>query len=263
MLKYRVLTILLLLPLVFGLIFYAPLSWQRGVLALLMLGAWYEWVGLTPNASVFEKIISSFVLLLLAVLTHLKMNEALFIKCLWGGALFYWTVFVPLWLKYQQRRAALINLLIGAWLLAAFFAAMSYLLHHDNVFFVAGMALVWVSDTMAYIGGRSLGRHKLAPSVSPGKTWEGFVVGTLSAALYGVWVAYYLKLNVPPLFVALIAFVLAAYGVVGDLFESLLKRHASKKDSGSLLPGHGGILDRIDALFPVMPWLALLYMFYK
>jgi phosphatidate cytidylyltransferase len=127
------------------------------------------------------------------------------------------------------------------------------------------MAIVWIADTAAYFTGRAIGRRKLAPLVSPGKSWEG---------VYGAWVAVaiYAALLVPfadeagfrfPVtaiaIAAWIAFVvaLAAVSVVGDLFESLLKRHAGVKDSGNVLPGHGGVLDRTDALLAAMPIAAV------
>ena len=131
---------------------------------------------------------------------------------------------------------------------------------------LAAMAIVWIADTAAYFAGRAFGRHKLAPQVSPGKTWEG-VYGALAA------VAVYALALVPladaaghsgvvtPAAVAgwvACALVLVALSVEGDLFESLLKRHAGAKDSGRLLPGHGGVLDRIDALLAAMPAAALL-----
>jgi phosphatidate cytidylyltransferase len=259
MLKYRILTIIVLLPLVWGLIFYMSLPWQRVALGGLMLLAWWEWVGLTPAASLLEKGLSLLSLLGLAVATHHPDVQS----WLWGTGCLFWTLYVPLWFKRQWKLSPLLSLLIGSVLIASLFSAMSYLLHRSPYFLVAGMSLVWVSDSMAYIGGRLLGRHKLAPSISPGKTWEGFVVGTLSAAIYVAVSSVWIRQNHFPAYVlGGLAFILAIYGVGGDLFESLLKRQAGKKDSGSVLPGHGGILDRIDALFPVLPYLALLYPFF-
>jgi phosphatidate cytidylyltransferase len=146
-------------------------------------------------------------------------------------------------------------------LIAALFSAMAYLVHGFGSLFLAGMGLVWVSDSMAYVAGRMLGKHKLAPMISPGKTWEGACGGVVSALLYtAVSVPYVLPI---PLYsqtywlTLLGAGLLAVLGIEGDLFESLLKRQAGKKDSGSLLPGHGGVLDRMDALFPVLPFVAL------
>jgi len=121
-----------------------------------------------------------------------------------------------------------------------------------NPWFLLGLlATIWIADTSAYFAGKNFGKHKLAPNISPGKTWEGvlgaFIGVTLfTAILYGS--AQVTNLAIFPLL-----WVVTALGVVGDLFESLIKRQFNKKDSGNLLPGHGGILDRIDGLLPSLP----------
>lgn len=130
---------------------------------------------------------------------------------------------------------------------------------------VSMMALIWCADIAAYFVGRAVGRRKLAPSVSPGKTWEGAAGGMLAAAIwttatatvpgsFGAILAQ--QWSLPAVF--LLACLLAAISIVGDLFESLLKRRAGVKDSSRLLPGHGGVYDRIDALLPVAPVAILL-----
>jgi phosphatidate cytidylyltransferase len=133
------------------------------------------------------------------------------------------------------------------------------------VFVLSLLALVWAADIAAYFAGRAFGRHKLAPAISPGKTWEGAAGGVAAAvvlglALYRVEGSFYFALadgSVGKL-VGLTA-LLAAVSIGGDLFESLLKRYRQVKDSSALLPGHGGVLDRIDALLPTLPlaWILL------
>jgi len=122
---------------------------------------------------------------------------------------------------------------------------------------LAVMMVVWIADTAAYFSGRRFGRRKLAPAISPGKSWEGVYGALICVFAYAV-----LLLSFSPLaaqatlsrpLVAAFALVLAMLSVVGDLFESWLKRQAGVKDSGTTLPGHGGVLDRIDALLPAMP----------
>ena len=122
------------------------------------------------------------------------------------------------------------------------------------------MAAIWVADSAAYFAGKQFGQRKLAPSISPGKTWEGVFgaligVTLLAAILYGNdWLS-----NVP---VFPLLWIVAVLGVIGDLFESLIKRQFNKKDSGNTLPGHGGILDRIDGLLPSLPIAVLvIYLF--
>jgi len=127
------------------------------------------------------------------------------------------------------------------------------------------MALVWIADSAAYFTGRAFGRRKLAPQISPGKSWEGVYGGLVAVGVYAAWLLVVARdhglagASTPGAAVAWIAtaLVLTLLSVGGDLFESLLKRHAGVKDSGRTLPGHGGVLDRIDALLAAMPAAAL------
>lgn len=119
-------------------------------------------------------------------------------------------------------------------------------------------AVVWMTDSAAYFGGKWKGKHKLAPSVSPGKTWEGLGFGVVGAVLAGLLVALARPDLLAPWQGAAYALLLSPLSQVGDLFESWLKRKAGVKDSGKLIPGHGGILDRVDGLIFAAPILALL-----
>lgn len=127
------------------------------------------------------------------------------------------------------------------------------------------IAIAWVADTFAYLGGRAFGRNKLAPRISPGKTWEGAWCGLVAVLIY-VWICAafgYSGLDGPAglsgwVLLTGAAVLLTVISIVGDLFESALKRHAGVKDSGRLLPGHGGILDRIDSALALLPTAALM-----
>ena len=127
------------------------------------------------------------------------------------------------------------------------------------------LGLTWISDTCAYLAGRAWGRRKLAPSISPGKTWEGVAGGAIGCVIYAIiWAVLEPDLRVRVqggIWLLLLAgtLLLCALGIVGDLFESALKRQAGAKDSGRLLPGHGGVLDRIDSATAALP-VALLLM---
>ena len=161
-------------------------------------------------------------------------------------------------------RGALFNLLYLVALLGCF-VSIAGLWQRSVVFLLSAMAMVWVADIGAYFAGRSFGKRKLAPSISPGKTWEGVAGGLLAVLLLSA-----IATQLPETFQAQL---LTRYGwlkwalwiglfvaasVVGDLFESMLKRRVEVKDSSGLLPGHGGVLDRIDALVPTMPLAYLL-----
>ncbi len=150
-------------------------------------------------------------------------------------------------------------------IVAVWFSLIALFLGFGWWFVLSLMAMVWFADIGAYFAGRAFGRRKLAPRVSPGKTWEGACGGIFFATLWVVlstqWNGSFgsvLAERYPLAVVALIAIALAALSIVGDLFESLLKRRVGVKDSSQLLPGHGGVLDRIDALLPVVPVAYLL-----
>lgn len=156
--------------------------------------------------------------------------------------------------------------------LVSCFVAILLLFARGPVYLLSVMAVVWAADIFAYFSGKAFGKHKLAPAISPGKSWEG-AVGGMAAVLLLAAATVLLAPSVPLLqdtfavrladrmgwgvMLAVLVLVVAA-SVVGDLFESMLKRRAGMKDSSNLLPGHGGVLDRIDALVPVLPIAALI-----
>jgi phosphatidate cytidylyltransferase len=160
--------------------------------------------------------------------------------------------------------------LVYAIAIVACFAAIVTLFRHSPLYLLSVMALVWIADIGAYCAGKAFGKHKLAPSISPGKSWEGAIGGGVAVLLLaalsilagGAALADTFAVHVQARFgwAALFAIlvVITAASVVGDLFESQLKRRAGVKDSSKLLPGHGGVLDRIDALIPVLPLAALI-----
>ena len=183
-----------------------------------------------------------------------------------GGAAIFWLALAPAWVvRRWSTRHRPTQALVGYIVLLATWVALVELQARSPWLVLAAMAIVWIADTAAYFTGRAFGRRKLAPMVSPGKSWEG---------VYGAWVAVVLyawllvplaaaagyRLTVDGLTVVIwlgLIFAIASASVVGDLFESLLKRQAGVKDRGTLLPGHGGILDRIDALLAAMPLAAV------
>lgn len=189
---------------------------------------------------------------------------------LWLAAALLWLLGAPLLLKRGvagwPRLASGFRLLLGAVILSAAWLGMMQLRLIGINTLLSTMCLVWLADTGAYAAGRALGKHKLAPNISPGKSWEGAAGGLIAVALMaGFWLwldgAYAAQIDAPSLYTQLHSkwgwagltaalLLLTAMSVVGDLFESLMKRACGVKDSSQLLPGHGGVLDRIDALLP-------------
>lgn len=175
-------------------------------------------------------------------------------------ATLFWTAVVPAWLWLGVRsgqRAAL----LAAGFVVIVPTALAVVSLQPPVL-LAVLALVWIADIAAYFAGRAFGRHKLAPAISPGKTWEGALAGMAGVLAWAIICATMTGgIHWAPYLAA--AALLGALSIAGDLFESAAKRQAGVKDSGSLLPGHGGILDRIDSMTAALPVAALLLPFVR
>jgi phosphatidate cytidylyltransferase len=266
MLKTRVITALLLVA-GLALILFAlpPLAAAIAFAAIAALAAW-EWGGLMGQAKP-ARYMYAFVLLLFC--WQLSVAAPELVPGLLGISAAFWIFVVPLWFRYKWTLAGndFFGYLLGALVILPTWAAMVALHAVDTWLMLAAMALVWVADIAAYFTGRAFGRHKLAPTISPGKTWEGVAGAVVGVLVYGGIVFSFtplagrLPLSVPVIVAMLV--LLTAVSVMGDLFESLLKRQAGIKDSSNLLPGHGGVLDRIDALTSTLPLAALILHFVR
>ncbi|MDK2124620.1 phosphatidate cytidylyltransferase [Parachitinimonas caeni] len=263
MLKTRIITALVLLPLVLLALFALPAQgWGAFTVLVIGLAAW-EWTKLAklqgPEAGVFilASVVQSAALAFLpgATAAHLLLDPL---------ALLFWCAIAPLWLVRKWTLAPRwLAALIGWLILMAATASLLrwHALPNGAMVMLALFAIAWVADTAAYFSGRKFGRHKLAPSISPGKTWEGVFGGLIAVTVYllvlrGIGFAPF---SVLPLYVLLpVGWVLTAVSVVGDLLESLFKRQVGLKDSSGLLPGHGGILDRVDSLLALLPVVSAL-----
>lgn len=272
MLLTRVLTALVLVPLVILALFgLPPRGWALVSLGLVGAAAW-EWAGLagwsrSARAAYAAATASAGVALLVAPPAAFATGwpAAVAVPLLVAATLF-WTAILPLWLRNRWRLPRGAGAALLGWLLLlAAWVALVQLQARSPWVVLAAMGIVWVADTAAYFAGRAFGRRKLAPTISPGKSWEGVYGALVAVAAYAAWLLaqardYGVLPAVRPGLAAawiVVAVLLALLSVGGDLFESLLKRHAGVKDSGRTLPGHGGILDRIDALLAAMPPAAL------
>jgi phosphatidate cytidylyltransferase len=189
----------------------------------------------------------------LAVLIHFLPDQAHAMLLLWAMAAVFWVLVAPLWLARRwEARGVFVRALTGTLVLLPAWAAVVALRERSPWLLLGVMTVVWIADTAAYFAGRRFGRHKLAPRISPGKSWEGVGGAGLALALYASAIsAAIVGLRVPG--ALLLAAALLYFSILGDLFESWLKRVAGVKDSGTILPGHGGVLDRIDALLAALP----------
>jgi phosphatidate cytidylyltransferase len=227
--------------------------WLAALVALIAAAGGHEWARLcrisSPSALLYALAIA------VAFGALFRYGEPA-VRFALAAAAVFWVLIVPLWLargvKPEQRlalRVAGFVVLVPAALALAGLPPATVL---------AVLVLVWVADTAAYFVGRAWGRRRLAPGISPSKTWEGAWGGIAGAVAYAIIGGTFLTgVGAWPVY-ALVAVVLAAISIVGDLFESAAKRQAGVKDSGALLPGHGGILDRVDSATAVLPMAALL-----
>jgi phosphatidate cytidylyltransferase len=263
--KQRIITALLITPLAIALILYAPVLVSAAIIGALCLTALWEWTRLSGMRS----------RPLRAVLVGLGALAMVVLWCseslpLWwtliGAGCLWWPV-AFLWLRKFSFAASptnentAIKVVAGALtVLPAWAGLMRILLTQGapHTWALYSLFLVWVADSFAYLTGSRWGRNKLAPQVSPGKTFEGLYGGLIGCAVIaaiGGWLLDVRGLTL--LLLVLFSLVAAAFSVIGDLFESLLKRHAGVKDSGTLFPGHGGVCDRLDGVFAALPIFAL------
>ncbi len=256
MLAQRIATALVLLALCLFALWWAPPWVWLALVALLGFVAAQEWSRLI-RASTVQSVSLCAAVTLTAAAPGLGAPLP-WLAALWALAALMWGLVVPALLARGTplRKGGVVL----AWLVLGPMAAALVWLGRMPDLLLALMAVVWIADTGAYFVGRRFGRHKLAPTVSPGKSWEGVAGGVLAVGLYVLalqWTAIGAGGPLAGAAGAVLALALTALSVQGDLFESMLKRQAGAKDSGTLLPGHGGVLDRVDGLTATLPVAAL------
>lgn len=271
MLKTRVVTALVLLAIFLPVTLFAPVGAFGALIALVVVVAAWEWARLLKTRGAVPVIYALAAAAALAASTRVGVGFDLD-QSLYRAAAVFWLCAGPFVLLRKPVLAQ------GAWRVLLFLAGIVVFVacwhalvaaRQVGVPFVLSLLLVvWLADIGAYFAGKAFGRRKLAPAISPGKTWEGAVGGWFTVVVVAL-VALLTHAFEPTVFTALVEHLgfmralliltlLVAFSVIGDLFESMLKRQAGVKDSSGLLPGHGGVLDRIDALLPVLPLAMLL-----
>lgn len=277
MLRQRIITAVMLLALLLPALFYPSITPFAALTLLLIVAAGWEWARLNGAGSRLSFGLGLGLGLLMVVIWLFGgLTQS------WRGL---WLVVGTLWVLLSVTMLARgvsgwgawpsgLRLWLGLGLIGCAWLAMVQARLVGLEFLLSVLLLVWVADIAAYAGGKTFGRRKLAPSISPGKSWEGAIsgfVGVFVLAAAWIWsdaqgvgnaTSLYARLWTfgPSLAVVLLAF-MVSMSVVGDLVESLVKRSAGVKDSSGLLPGHGGVLDRVDALLPVLPLAMMLTTF--
>jgi len=263
MLRARIATVAVLLPLFIGGMFFLDQIWWALLLLPLLLASGREWAALVGFGRIGNLAFCGMLALsaLVLLLGHeFRWGSDPLEAAIFGIAVAFWFLLAPVWLwrgwcPRDPRILALTGwiLIVPTWLALVRLQQWPWVL-------LAVLGVVWVADIAAYFSGHVWGRRKLAPSISPGKTWEGVAGAALGVAVYHalVWKLGFSGISsqaAGP--AALLVACLLPLSIIGDLFESWIKRQAGVKDSGKLLPGHGGVLDRIDALTATLPLAAL------
>ncbi len=258
MLKQRLITAAILIPLVVWGVLSLSIPAFAVIFAIVILAGSWEWTHLAGIHSLLMRAgYLTLVILAMLLLWRLPVWETSAVLPVLLAALLWWGLALVMVARFSAAThyGAANRFLAGICILLPSWMALTALQHPDvagpkHVLFL--LTLIWVADSGAYFVGRRFGKHKLAPNVSPGKTIEGFagaLLGTLVCSVVGV---YWLEPERVALFVLLCVIVMCA-SVLGDLVESMYKRHAGLKDSSQILPGHGGVLDRIDSLTAAAP----------
>ena len=273
MLKTRIVTAVFLFLAFSPALFYLPVTgWLAFSTLLASLAAW-EWgalMGVGNRQRIFMGAGTAAVCLFMATLqpAALGIGDG-FASAAWNfGRWFYvpavafWLLVVPVWLRKRwPLPKSVTGFALGLLLLLPTWLALVQLRCAGACVLLAVMAAVWLADIGAYFFGCRFGKHKLAPAISPGKSWEGAIGGGFAVIVYGVALSSrlptFLSNNIVLLLTVLVFF--TAISIVGDLFESMLKRRVGLKDSSAILPGHGGVLDRIDSLTSTLPLAALVW----
>jgi phosphatidate cytidylyltransferase len=254
----RVGTAAVLLAILVLALFLLPRGGVAALMALIIGIAGVEWARLCRLDGLAARLYAAGIVLALLVLFAFELWQPMFLV-----AAAFWIIAVPVWLWLGVKAQHWPTLAVAGFLVLVPPALAMTALRPLEALLVLGV--VWIADTAAYFAGRRWGRRRLAPSISPGKTWEGAGGGLIGAAAYAMIVSIFLAGVHATQMTAFLgaAALLVMVSIAGDLYESAAKRQAGVKDSGAILPGHGGMLDRIDSATAVLPVAALVMPFLK
>jgi len=260
-LKTRLTSAAILAPLVVGGVLFLPTEGVALVLAVILGAGLLEWGAMIPLASAAARFIYALAVTLLMAIAWVAPLERIIVPVLLAAGV--WWLAALVWLARPGLGAdstSAVRLLKGiAGVLVSLPCWASFVVLHGRgsqgpAICLALLVMIWLADSGAYFAGKRWGRTKLAPAVSPGKTWEGVLGGIVVSVAGALAAGYWYSGSLPwTLTLAAVALLTVMFSIVGDLLESLMKRHVGIKDSGSLIPGHGGVLDRIDSLTAAAP----------
>jgi phosphatidate cytidylyltransferase len=264
MLYQRILTAIPLIAFVFWIIFFQSTAVFFYFLLFVVLISGFEWAKLSGVNSYSLRIL--FALIITSVTWAIPQYLAdyilwlIYISALWWFSIGYYLKFAKPKAANAELKADKLFIAFVVLPAAAFAMQKIHAMNQGADWLFYALVLVWVADTGAYFSGKKFGKNKLAPHISPGKTKEGLLGAVIATSLYTLVASFYFELNTErSALLVLLSVILTFISVSGDLYFSFLKREAGVKDSGNILPGHGGILDRIDSVLAAMPVFAVGY----
>ncbi len=262
--KTRIITGLILGTAFIVAIFMLSPYWMSIVFATLIVIGAFEWAKLSDVSSFLVKIAYSTLLIFLMVLGWKFLQIATTIvpvmvtAAIWWLLALFWVMNYPMG-NQKNFSNIMVKLFSGVLVMLPAWMGLVYLhQQYSPAWVIYIMVLIWVADSGAYFAGKKWGKRKLAPKVSPGKSWEGVYGAITAGVLYAIFGLWWLNIETQSIFYfVVLSIIIVPVSVLGDLFESMVKRHSGHKDSGNILPGHGGIMDRIDSLTAAVPVFVL------
>ncbi|MET0281799.1 MAG: phosphatidate cytidylyltransferase [Steroidobacteraceae bacterium] len=261
MIRQRVISAIIIAILLVGTVLWLPPRWSVGVLSMvLLIGAW-EWSGFVSPGRTAARLLFLLAAVALAALWWVLSRDAAGLRAVLWGACASWCL-ATFWVFGRPQATSRATVVLSGLMALSFawlaIARMRLDWPTGGYVVMYALLIVWLADSGAFFAGRRWGRRKLAPAVSPGKTWAGLWGGCAACVLLALVSGWFFDL--PWLQLVVVTVVTGIFSVVGDLTESLCKRFAGVKDSGTLIPGHGGVLDRFDSLLAAAPILMLGFM---
>jgi phosphatidate cytidylyltransferase len=262
-LKQRIITALILLSIIVSGILYLPSTPLAVILALFIIAGMVEWLGMPGRTDLPGKLVISAGLVAIMVAFYYFETRQVMLTLL-GISLAWWSLIgvsiilgIKGWVISASVKSKTGNILIGFLILVPAWLS-AFHLHKDwdigNSLLLLFFIIVWSADTGAYFTGRQFGAHKLAPAISPGKTWEGVLGGMIAVVVAALAGCYILDISGDKMVIfVIIAIITAIFSIFGDLYISICKRALNLKDTSQMLPGHGGLLDRIDSTLSALP----------